>query len=343
MNRDIEIEEFLQKAKYLPVIDVRSSKEFEQGHIPDAFNIPIFNNEERMLVGTRYKNSGKESSVLLGLEIAGLKLTSYVKQAKKTAPQKELIIHCWRGGMRSSSLAWLLDIAGFKVSTLIDGYKSYRKYIRNSFAQKSNIIVLGGMTGSGKTEILHHLTKSGHQVLDLEKIANHKGSAFGDLGQPKQPTNEQFENNLYSVWSKFDHNKAVWIEDESRGIGKVSIPDTLFKNIRNAPVIKIELDKKIRIKRLVKEYANFDVVYLEAAIKRIQRSLGGLNTKLGIEAIGKKDFETAVDLILSYYDKAYNIGLLKRNDKTIYNLALKRDNLIENTEMIINLSLKIRI
>ena len=212
----IEAREFLDKAVMFPVIDVRSPSEFLKGHIPGAFNIALFDDEERRKVGTLYKNSGKESSVLLGLDLVGPKMSGFVKAASRIALEREVLLHCWRGGMRSSGMAWLFETAGFKVSVLEGGYKAYRRFIRRKLEENIKLVVLGGKTGSGKSDILDHLAQSGEQVIDLEGIAHHKGSAFGAFGQESQPTTGHFENNLYHELNKFDLNLPVWVEDESR-------------------------------------------------------------------------------------------------------------------------------
>ncbi|MBC8488547.1 MAG: tRNA 2-selenouridine(34) synthase MnmH [Bacteroidetes bacterium] len=341
MIQQINHNEFLEKSDGIPVIDVRSPKEFLRGHIPDAINLPLFDDDERKNVGTLYKKSGKEASLLLSLDIAGPKLSYFVKTARKLSPDREILIHCWRGGMRSASMAWLFETADFKVFVLNGGYKAYRKYIRQKIGEEANLIVVGGKTGCGKSEILNYLAKAGEQVLDLENIAHHKGSAFGDLGQEKQPTNEQFENNLFQAWQKLDLNLPVWIEDESRGIGTVSIPEPLYNKIRQSPVIFLDVEKEIRITRLVKEYALFDPALLEAAILRINKKLGGLNTKLTIEALFNKDFNTAASILLTYYDKAYLKGLSMREQKKVFKLELHKDNPALNTQLVVEYARKI--
>ncbi|WP_372754846.1 tRNA 2-selenouridine(34) synthase MnmH [Labilibaculum sp.] len=331
----LDPKEFLEMGKTLPMVDVRTPAEFENGHIPGAHNLPIFTNDERVVVGTKYKRAGKDSAVLLGLEIVGPKLALFVKKAKKIAPDKKILVHCWRGGMRSGSMAWLFETAGFTVYLLKGGYKAYRACNREEFARKAKIIILGGMTGSGKTEVLHEMIKMGHQVLDLEGVANHKGSVFGALGQPNQPTNENFENELAQLWSKFDFNKCIWIEDESNSVGGVWINDVLFSQMRNADVIKMEIPKEERIKRLVKEYACFEIDVLKGLISKIEKRLGGLNVKNAFQSLDEGDFYTVADISLTYYDKAYLHGQQKRKDQTVYPLALEKDEPKENAKSIL--------
>jgi len=335
MINSITAIEFLERARELPVIDVRSEKEYLQGHIPGALNLPLFNNEERAVVGTLYKNSGREASVLKGLELAGPKLVDLVKQLHKITDQKQLLVHCWRGGMRSESMAWLFQVAGYEVFVMKHGYKAYRQFIRESLSQPANIIILGGLTGSGKTELLHLIGKMGEQVLDLEKLACHKGSVFGGFGQPCQPTHEQFENNIFAAWDHLDLSRTLWIEDESRMIGNVSIPDSLFEQMNRAMMIKIETGREQRIRRLVGEYAKVEKQDLQRAVLKIGEKLGGTNMKTALAAIDTGDFETAASLALYYYDKTYAHSVLKRENKEIRSVSFESDDLLKNAALIL--------
>jgi tRNA 2-selenouridine synthase len=335
MATELDPKEFLEMGKTFPMVDVRTSAEFENGHIPGAHNLPIFTNEERVVVGTKYKKVGKDAAVLLGLEIVGPKLALFVKKAKKIAPDKKILLHCWRGGMRSGSMAWLFETAGFTVYLLKGGYKAYRGFNREQFAQKAEIIILGGMTGSGKTEVLHEMIKMGHQVLDLEGVANHKGSVFGALGQAEQPSNENFENELARLWCEFDLNQCIWIEDESISVGGVRINEVLFSQMRKADVISMEIPKEERIKRLVREYACFEIDVLKGLISKIEKRLGGLNVKNASKSLDEGDFYTVADISLSYYDKAYLYGQQKRKDQTVYPLVLEKDEPKENAKALL--------
>jgi tRNA 2-selenouridine synthase len=325
MINKIQAEAFLEQAATMPILDVRSPSEYIQGHIPGAVNLPLFTDDERALVGIRYKNSGREFAVKLGLQISGPKMPWYADEAHRLAPGRKVLVHCWRGGMRSESIAWLLHMAGFDVQVLEGGYKAYRKYIRSQMASPSKLIVVGGFTGSGKSAILKHLTLSGEQVLDLETLACHKGSVFGGLGQPLQPTTEQFENNIFQVWQSFDLNKIIWIEDESRAIGSVNIPEDLFKAMMQSPVAVVELPAKMRIKRLIAEYAGMPAEELSISLMKIKDSLGGTAIKQAQEALVNRDFETTAALALVHYDKAYSKSLVKRNVSDAFRLQVDVD------------------
>ncbi len=335
MAVQLPIEKFLPLTDRLPLVDVRSPAEFAQGHIPGAVNIPLFNNDERAIVGIGYKNGGKEHAVQLGLEIVGPKLAGFVKQAKRLAPQKEILVHCWRGGMRSGSMVWLFETAGMKAYTLEGGYKAYRRFIREQFSHPVKMRVLGGYTGSGKTDILKILEKQGEQFLDIEAIAHHKGSVFGPLGQEPQPTNEQFENNLADAWRKFDFSKPVWVEDESRQLGKCVLPDPLFLQIRNAPLIKILIPKPEREKRLVKEYGSFKKEELAAQLLKIRERLGGQYLKEALKELEKGDLRTVAGIALRYYDKAYAHGAAQRLQEKVFELELEKDDPQENAKIVL--------
>lgn len=334
----IQPEELIFRSSILPFFDVRSPSEFEVGHVPGAFNLPLFSDEERAVVGTLYKQTGKDEAILKGLDYVGPKMTSLIKQGKKIAPGKEIMLYCWRGGFRSKSMAWLFETAGFKVYLLEGGYKAYRRYIRSKFDDDYKLLVLGGKTGSGKTYILKAIAEKGEQFLDIEGIANHKGSAFGDIGENTQPTNEQFENNLFHVWKDFNTEKQIWVEDESRGLGTVSIPEPLYDKIRSSNVIFIEKEKELRVNQLVADYGLSDKELLGAAIVRIKKRLGGLNVKLSIEALENNDLETVASILLQYYDKAYLKGLSFRNEKSISIIALHENDPEGNAEKIIEFS-----
>jgi len=305
-------EEFIHSSG--TIFDVRSPGEFNNGHIPGAINLPLFSNDERAIIGTLYKQQGQKAAISLGLQIAGPKLSDFVSQAQSHLSEKTLAkIHCWRGGMRSGAMSWLLSFAGFPTATLRGGYKSFRNWALSSFKIPYQFFILGGMTGSGKTAILRALKSIGEQTLDLEAIANHSGSSFGVIGKCGfQPTQEQFENEIAGQLSKMHVSRPIWIEDESRLIGCCSIPPALFDQMRNAPLFIIDVPMQERVERLLNEYGNADPKLLIEATSRLSKRLGGLRTKEIIEAIQRGYLQEAMEIILQYYDSAYSHTLTRR-------------------------------
>jgi tRNA 2-selenouridine synthase len=296
----------MQTTTSTPLLDVRSPGEFHQGHIPGAISFPLFSDEERALVGTCYKQKGQDAAVELGLELVGPKLGRFVKEAKVLAPGRNLRVHCWRGGQRSASMAWLFRQAGFTVETLPGGYKTYRQSTLQLFESLPlKLVVLGGRTGSGKTKILQALSNKGEQVIDLEALAHHKGSAFGFIGETEQPTVEQFENDLAAVLKQLDPEKRVWIENESHSIGRVFIPIPFWKKMKVAPLVNIEIPDQHRIANLLDDYTNTNHEDLIVAFHKIQKKLAGLQLKNALSALETHDYATAAGIALQYYDKTY--------------------------------------
>lgn len=340
INTAVDIEEFLNLAKEFPVIDVRSPGEFGHGHIPVANNIPLFDNDERTKVGTTYKNVGRQAAIKIGLELVGPKLSSFVKQVEEIIAKHRsssnshpaLLVHCWRGGMRSANFAWLLNLSGIKTFTLRKGYKAYRNFVLKDFERNAKIIILGGTTGSGKTEILKELQKEGEQIIDLEGLAHHKGSSFGAIGQEKQPTQETFENEISEIWNSFDFSKRIWLEDEAKSIGKNFIPEPLWKQMKEAPIVRINVPKEERIKRLVSDYGKFDKKLLEEAIMRITKRLGPQHAKTALQELGKANLATVADIMLVYYDKSYNYNHENRERKNIFQIDVEKDEPSLNAE-----------
>jgi len=338
MINTISIEEFLQKAVQLPVLDVRAPKEYAVGHMPEAHSFPIFDDAQRAVIGTAYKQQGHDPAVLLGLDSFGPRMSGFVKEANKLAKNKELLVHCWRGGMRSGAMAWLLSFSGFKVYLLEGGYKSYRHLMQKQFAKPRPILILGGLTGSGKTDLLPYLQKHGQQCIDLEGLASHKGSAFGSIDMPPQPATEHFENLLGMKLLKLNDAQPLWLEDESITIGKVMMPKPLFDQMLQAPAIVLQMPKKLRVQKLAQEYCRTDPALLETSILKIKKRLGGLATKVALEAIAAGDMEKMVELALAYYDKTYTYGLEQR--KHVLPLTLTGINSEENAAQVLQLAKK---
>lgn len=318
MQEIISAEQFLKEKRLFPVIDVRSPGEFETGHIPAAINIPVFNNEERAIVGTTYTKVGTGEAIEKGKELAASKLDWYLTGLQNVALQKKALMYCWRGGMRSREMASFYNSNGFEIKVLQGGYKAYRTFIRRQFGQKADIRIVGGYTGTGKTEILTELKKQGCQVIDLEALANHKGSVFGHLGQKDQPTSQNFENELYEIWSTVNFDKPVWIEHESMNVGKIFLPDTLYQNILKGKLFFVKVSKERRVQRILNEYAGFPVEDLIYSLKRIERRIGPDVTLRLTDLLLKHQFEKVTDELLVYYDKTYQNAALKNPVQQIF-------------------------
>lgn len=344
----ITIEEFLQLAKQHPVFDVRSPGEFAHAHIPNAISLPLFTDEERKIVGTAYKQQSKQAAIKLGLDFFGVKMKKMVEEVEKMFDVRRtmsdskipntasvhrtsntVLVHCWRGGMRSAGVAWLLDLYGFKVYTIIGGYKAYRKWAVAQFEKEYPFKIVGGYTGSGKTLVLQELVKHQQQVINLEALANHKGSAFGALGELPQPTQEMFENrlakNLADIsWPLAAENSlptindkqstCIWLEDESQRIGNLQIPMPLWRTIRKYPVYFLDIPFEERLNYLTEAYGKFTKEQLVNAVIRIQKRLGGLETKNAINYLLENNNKECFSILLRYYDKWYLKGLNNREN-----------------------------
>ncbi len=344
MISEIEIDKFLKLQNNIPVIDVRSPSEFKKGHLPHAVNVALFSDTERADIGTTYKQVSKEKAYRLGLKYIKPKLQSLLKKTQHAAPSKKIAIYCWRGGYRSHAFAEYLQTNGFlQIYIISGGYKAFRNYVLKSFDKNIKLMVLGGFTGSGKTEILKLLDNKALQVIDLESLACHKGSAFGNIDQKPQPTVEQFENNLFWKWKNLDFSKPVWVEDEGHNIGKVKIPINLYYKMRSDTVIFLDIPKKERAQNLVKQYSEFDNKLLEESIIKIKKKLGDQNKKTALEMLKKNNYFEVAMIMLNYYDKYYMKGLSARDNRKVFTLKLKSTNTEENTKILLKYIEKIKL
>jgi len=318
MQKSLEIDSFLQTPGIL--LDVRSPSEYARGHIPGAISFPIFNDMERAEIGTLYKQKGREAAVLRGLEIIGPRMAEMVIKAKELCGDTLSIrMYCWRGGMRSGALAWLLSTAGMRVNLLHGGYKSWRRHVLAVLELPLHMLVVGGYTGSGKTRLLHTLQASGYPVLDLEALASHKGSSFGGLGMQPQPTQEHFENLLTEALMKFPPGTVILTEDESRMIGRISLPTAFWVQKNNSILLFLDQPAAHRIPMLMAEYAQYPDADLRAGIERISKKLGGERTALALQALEAQAYAGVAEQALYYYDKAYRkgLGFTKHPEKVI--------------------------
>jgi tRNA 2-selenouridine synthase len=350
----ITIEEFLSLAKQYPVLDVRSPGEYTHAHIPTAHSLPLFTDEERKQVGTAYKQQSREAAIKIGLDYFGVKMRKMVEEVEALIVDRRsltveqiqtnneqrttnnVLIHCWRGGMRSAAVAWLLDMYGFKVHLLVGGYKAYRKWVRDQFEKDYNFNIIGGYTGSGKTLLLHELKDQHKTIIDLEGLAHHKGSAFGSMEDKPQPGQEMFENCLAQALtvarcSLFDEgtmlsangqrataneqpSSVIYLEDESQRIGNLQIPMSLWYTMRKSPVFFMDIPFEERLNYITEDYGKQKKATLQEAIVRIQKRLGGLEAKNALQFLEANNHRECFRILLSYYDKWYYKGLHNREN-----------------------------
>lgn len=299
----------------IPLIDVRSPAEYRNGHIPGALNLPLFSDEERRKVGTLFKQKGRESAMDAALELLSPKALSLVKQARTLVPGRTMAMYCWRGGMRSGSLAWLLNLYGFKIRLIEGGYKNWRSLQSNLYQRNLNLLVIAGQTGSGKTQILHELAGRGEQVIDLEGLANHRGSAFGSFGLGDQPRSEHFTNLLFEEFMKLDLDRAIWIEDESLAIGRVHLPHELYHQMAHSTRLFLKIPRTARAQFLESVYGFITVQEVEETLAKISKRMGGQNVQAAIEALKLDSRQEVIELLLAYYDKGYAHSLGRKMEK----------------------------
>ena len=301
---EIPLEEFLKAPG--PLFDVRSPCEFRQGHIPGALSLPLFSDEERSLVGTTYKQKGREQAIQIGLEAIGTRLHELAKTIREESKGvKACRITCFRGGMRSQSVEWLAGLFGLSTVRLSGGYKMYRRHILEAFEHSYVFRIIGGFTGSGKTEKVQELIREGKQAIDLEALANHRGSTFGLVPGTHQPSTEQFENLLAHALWKCDSTQPIYLEDESRKIGSCSIPKKIYEQMDKAPLYWLEVDFEARLERILATYGSVPRPYLIEQTSKLQKRLGGERTQLAIQALQENRIADAARDLLRYYDAAY--------------------------------------
>ena len=308
----ISVEEALSRPGVF--VDTRSPAEYEQGHIPGAVNVPLLEDDERAIVGTLYKQQGPEEAKNCGLAIVSGKLTSIVQQiaSLNASQERQLIVYCWRGGMRSKSVLTILELMGIVGSQLIGGYKAYRRYVQDQLAEYKlgpEVIVLCGSTGVGKTTLLQMLANRGYPTLDLEGLANHRGSAFGHIGIGKPATAQNFDAQLLVEFQKFNEKKVILVECESKRVGNVYLPDILYQAMQRGRKILVRASVSTRVSRLIAEYTDV----LQPHDPEIIASLQSLTRKLGKKKTTRliAEYETGnlhdftSSLLTDYYDGLY--------------------------------------
>lgn len=319
-------------------VDVRSPGEFAEACIPGAVNIPIFTNEERKEVGTLYKQQGPEDAKWRAMEIVSPKLPFILGSIKKIKQEnKQPVLYCWRGGMRSGSIASFLELSGIESIRLSGGYRAYRQYILDQMPTiiPNQAIVLHGMTGTGKTEILVELQKKGYPILDLEGIAAHRGSLFGSIGFTQDGHNQKvFDSLLFESLQKLKKSSYFIVEAESRRIGKVGQPDELYERKLAGINIYIQASIETRVERIYKEYVETNVHkawFHETILEKVELLKKRLKNdeiyRLLVESTTHKQYQKVIRLLLEYYYDprySYKLNEYKNDFATINadNLAL---------------------
>lgn len=315
--KGLAVIDFLKQSKNEVIIDVRAPMEFFKGHLPKAINIPLFEDTERAEIGTMYKQLGKETAVTRGLEIVSPKMVPFVNQVKVLSKNKKVFVYCFRGGMRSNSFAWLMNTSGLEAQILTGGYKAFRNHVLQYFGQKFKLVLIGGSTGSGKTEIIKMLTQQGVQSVDLEAIAHHKGSAFGSINEKRQNPQQVFEHELFDAFTSIDDTELIVLEDESQTIGFNKIPHPLWLQMKQATIIKIDIPFELRVQKLVDDYTTVDVASLKECVLKISERLGSDNTKLCLQSLSDGNLHEVARRSLLYYDKAYKNLYSKKNQAIV--------------------------
>jgi tRNA 2-selenouridine synthase len=335
----IDVATFLLFSRNSLVLDVRSPSEFSQARYPGAYSLPLFTDEERRVVGTAYKQESKEKAIKIGLDYFGPKMRAMVEEVEELTKNsnKKILVHCWRGGMRSGGVAWLLDLYGFEVYQLTGGYKAYRNWVIAQFEKAYDFKIVSGNTGSGKTYLLHSLENKGCQIVDLEGLANHKGSALGGINQPPQPSQEMFENLFAEQLAKKNIEMPILLEDESQRIGNVNIPNIIWQKMKESELGYLQIPFDERLKFLIKEYGNLPKEELKNAILRIQKRLGGLETKNTLRHLEEDDFSGCFGILLRYYDKWYEKGLNAKEKGKIFRLEGKSVDQEENAKILMQI------
>lgn len=299
------------------IFDVRSPVEFEKSHIPGAINLPLFTNEERAQVGTVFKKEGKEAAVKLGLNFVESKIQDLGMQTLEHCEGgKSVAVCCARGRMRSSSVCFFISSilgATAAIFRVEGGHQAYRNWVIR-YVPRISFVLLTGRTGSGKTYILYELEKLGEQVIDLEKEAGHRGSAFGLLGADRQLRSSQFQNNLVHRFSKLDPTRAVYLEHEHTRIGSCHLPGALATFLCEQPscIFQIHKSTDSRVETILSEYAQFGPEKLSACLKKIQKKKFSGDLAHVENLINEGNLGEAVVPLLTYYDRLYDGGLAKR-------------------------------
>lgn len=292
------------------IIDARTPLEFADDHLPGAYNVPILTNEERVEIGTIHKHQGPQAARMRGLELTCGRFAALAREAIDVAAGRPLLVYCWRGGLRSLSLAILIESCGYPVLRLQGGYKAFRNQVVDyfeDFTPPAPLIVIHGMTGSGKTTFINGLDRTRWTVIDLEGLARHRGSAFGAMGLGEQPTQKRFDTLLWAALRQAPPGKPIVLEGESQRIGRITLPGNVYDIMAASCKVWCSVSVDTRVRRLTEEYAHPEYRQpMAEALERIKKKLGGSGYAALQELLEGWDIPgLARGLVERYYDKLY--------------------------------------
>ncbi|XP_078605050.1 tRNA 2-selenouridine synthase-like [Branchiostoma floridae x Branchiostoma japonicum] len=301
------------------VLDVRTPAEFAEDHIPGARNLPVLSDQERVKVGILYNENSFEArklgAALISANIASMIQDDLIDKPKDYTP----LVYCWRGGQRSGSLGIILSHIGFKVYLLEGGYRTYRQTVVRDIKElpaQFKFLMLSGMTGVGKTFLLHRLQEQGEQVLDLEGAARHKGSILGLWAGETQPSQKAFESSLRNSLAQFNPSRPVWLESESSKVGHLHIPAQLFEQMKTAHRIELSVPMSCRIQQILRDYPHFtqDRIHLKELLQNLHKFHGGKKLDSWFCLIDNGRWEEFVESILrEHYDPAYSNSVMRNS------------------------------
>lgn len=316
----LTVERMLENRELYYVVDVRSPGEYGEAHIPGAVNVPLFTDEERAQVGTAYWKEGADRAKLVGLSLVSPRLPQMVEEILSGAAGREIVLYCWRGGMRSRSMFSIMEALGYPAWQLIGGYKAFRRFVVRYFtttAIQIPVFVLKGLTGVGKTLIIKELKNLGAPVIDLEDLANHRGSAFGAVGLGNARSQKDFDARLFMALYELQNAPYLIVEGEGKKIGPVIIPDFFYQAMNNGPHILLEASLDVRVERITHEYRGVagNTEALAAAVLSLQEKMGRQACESLAAQIQRGDYTIAAKILCTdYYDRYYRDSRRKKAD-----------------------------